>query len=102
MPRWLLWTPVAALTVAMAFFGLRAGHYVSGLSESDVINAAARAYLAGGSARQASDCAAAPSGEAGVWLTIQCRSKQGVQVIYNATRLGHIQLVPAALSSPET
>lgn len=102
MPRWLLWTPLAALTVAAAFFGLRAGNYVSGLSESDVINAAAQSYLSGDAVRSKSDCAAAPAQEAGLWLTITCQPAQGPVFIYNATRLGQIHLATPAAKQPET
>ncbi len=102
MPRWLLWTPIAALTVATAFFGVRAGWHVSDLTESDVINRAAANYLQGGAERQATDCAAKPSEQKGVWLIVTCSSSKGAFEVYEASRYGKVRLGAAPLSKPET
>ena len=102
MPRWLLWTPVAALTVAAAFFGLRAGNYVSELSESDVINAAAQSYFADAAGRRVSDCSAVASNDDGVWLEIICQSNEGDRVTYTATRLGQVRRASPVIKQPET
>ncbi|WP_439140740.1 hypothetical protein [Planktotalea sp.] len=102
MPRWLLWTPIAALTVATAFFGLRAGWHVSALTESDVINRAAANYLSGDAMRQATDCEAKPSEVDDVWLIVICRASTGETEIYQANRYGRVQLGSTSYGQPET
>ncbi|WP_293440094.1 hypothetical protein [Planktotalea sp.] len=102
MPRWLLWMPIAALTVATALFGLRAGWHVSDLNESDVISRAATDYLLGGDGRQATDCAAKPSDQRGVWLIVTCTSRDGASEVYEASRYGKVQLGAVPLDKPET
>lgn len=101
MPRWLLWTPIAAFTVATAFFGLRTGWQVTALSESDVINVAVQNYLDGGQGRVASDCHATPSDQSGIWLTVTCSPADGPQEIYHATRFGNVRLGRADKVRPE-
>ena len=102
MPRWLLWMPIAALTVATAVFGLRAGWHVSALTESDVINRAAEDYLSGDVTRQATDCAAQPSDARGVWLVVICKPLVGEPEIYQASRFGKVQLGAVPSAQPET
>ncbi|MEN8892895.1 hypothetical protein [Planktotalea arctica] len=102
MPRWLLWTPIAALTVATAFFGLRAGWYHSNLTETDVIERAAQSYLSGGQGRSPSDCSAVPAPQARVWLTVTCTPSGGAPETYHATRLGTVQRGEPAAAPPET
>lgn len=102
MPRWLLWTPVAALTAAMALFGLRAGVAYTHLSESDVINRAAQSYLSGGQDRSASDCSARPSQQDRVWLVVTCQAAGGTSETYSATRFGDLRLAAQPAAQPET
>jgi hypothetical protein len=102
MPRWLLWTPIVALTVATAFFGLRAGWHVSALTESDVINRAAADYLRGEVNRRASDCEARPSDAGDIWLIVTCTSQAGETEVYQASRYGRVQLGSASYGKPET
>jgi hypothetical protein len=102
MPRWLLWTPVMALTAATAVFGLRAGWHVATLSESDVINRAAQDYLAGGQGRSAVDCIAVPARQSAVWITVICSPQGQTPAIYHATRTGKIHLGTAQPAMPET
>ena len=101
MPRWLLWTPIAALTVATAVFGLRAGWHVSSLSESDVINKAAAAYVQGARGRVATDCVAVPSPDRAIWLVVTCTPDTGVAQTYHATRFGKVALGVGAVAKPE-
>lgn len=102
MPRWLLWTPVMALTVATALIGVRAGLHVATLSESDVINKAAQDYVNSGQGRHAHDCYAVPSPEYRFWLTVRCRSQDGVSEIYHASRDGRLRLGVVPALRPET
>ena len=101
MSRWLLWMPVAALTVATALFGLRVGVLTSNLSETDMINQAAERYLAGGQDRSLTDCSARPNAERVVWLTVTCVPKAGAPELYNASPLGHLSQVQSARTAPE-
>lgn len=101
MPRWLLWTPIAALTVVTALVGLRAGWLHSNLNESDVINRAAQSYLQGGQGRRPSDCSAQPARTQGLWLVVTCVSVTGAQEIYHATRGGDLRLGGGVMHQPE-
>jgi hypothetical protein len=98
MSRWLLWMPVAALTVATALFGLRVGVLTSNLSETDMINQAAERYLAGGQDRSLTDCSSA---EREVWLTVTCVPKAGAPELYHASPLGQLSQVQSARTAPE-
>lgn len=102
MPRWLLWTPVMAFTVAMAVLGLRAGWHVSALTESDVINRAAQDYVEGGQGRQMIDCVAMPASQRKIWLIVTCTATNGSIETYHATRFGKVRLGTGSNQRPET
>lgn len=101
MPRWLLWTPLLALTAAFAVLGWRAGWHVSGLTETDVIEAAAARYVAGGEGRSRTDCAAQPHGSAQIWITVTCTEATGRSHRYDADRFGTLRTAPVQ-TAPET
>lgn len=101
MPRWLLWSPLAALTAAFALFGLRAGWHVSALTESDVIGAAAERYVAGGAARTPEDCVATPAQQTPHWITITCTDALGARHGFHADRLGTLYPLPQR-AGPDT
>lgn len=101
MPRWLLWTPIAALTVATAVFGVRTGWHVSNLSESDVINKAAQAYVNAKENRRETDCSASPSQDGSIWLIVTCTPLSGAALTYEATRFGKVTRGSASVLRPE-
>ncbi|WP_293452576.1 hypothetical protein [Planktotalea sp.] len=102
MQRWLLWTPIMALTAATAVFGLRVGWQVATLTESDVISRAAQDYLSGGQGRSAVDCLAIPASQSAVWITVICTPRGQTPAIYHATRTGKIRLGTLQSAMPET
>lgn len=86
MPRWLWWTPVAALLILAAVLGFRQGWLMANLSESDAIEAWAARYMEETGAPQA-DCTAVPGVQ--VWLVIRCGTGQDRRV-YRLDRLGRL------------
>lgn len=71
MPKWLWFLPVSCLTLTFGYFGLKQGQQMTSLSETEVINAVAGAYVekTGGAM---TDCFAYPSEKDREWLVVSC------------------------------
>ncbi|MEM9576056.1 MAG: hypothetical protein AAF999_03475 [Pseudomonadota bacterium] len=78
MPRWLWWTPIAALTCLAAVWGFRLGWIMITTTETDVIEIYAQKYLEDrardGTAEGAilADCVAYPGDTPGIWIIVSC------------------------------
>lgn len=74
MRSWILWGPLAIITLLGAGMVFRASWKAANLTETDVINAYADRYVAEVAGRASrSDCAAVP-GQGAVWLIVRCGS----------------------------
>ena len=97
-----IWHLVIPLCVLAGIFGLIVGRHVSGLTETDVINAAAADYVAAnavsGITTQATDCAARPDAGLSNWLVVTCQPPQSSahQIYeYSVNKWGQIvRLIP--------
>lgn len=101
MPRWFWWMPLVVLTLVAGLLVYRAGYVTANLSETDVISHYAAIYVAEGPAgAKASDCAALPGREDGVWLVINCGGAAHI-VQYRVDRFGRL-VDGADVAGPET
>lgn len=98
---WLLWAPLAALTAATAVFGLRTGWQVATLTETDVINSIAADYVTNAPNRKITDCSAAPSKRAGIWLTVTCAPTDASAQQFHVNRFGGLEALTALPQAPE-
>lgn len=70
----LVWfAPLIVLTLLLALYGFRLGWIAANLTETDVIETQAAAYLttAGPEAKR-TDCVAFPSDQNGIWIIVRC------------------------------
>ncbi|WP_229884273.1 hypothetical protein [Roseobacter sp. MH60115] len=90
MPRWLWFTPLALLVVAVAIWAFRLGWIAVTISETDVINTYAQRYLeeAGATARL-TDCTGLPGTGEGVWIIVRC-VRAGQRFDYPVDRFGRL------------
>jgi len=92
-PRWLFFTPLLALVLAVAGIGLLLGARLVLTTETDVIERVAARYVAEASPQaQLSDCQARPAQSDGLWLVVVCASAQGQGgVAYFVDRFGRVR-----------
>jgi len=102
MPRWLLWTPIALISVFLAAVAFRYGWQIAHLTETDVINRYPSEYLRDASPdARAADCVAVPGSDARIWITLRCGAEGAPEFIYHINRLGHLVSVAGA-AGPST
>lgn len=100
MPRWLWFTPLALLLVAVAIWAFRLGWIAVTISETDVITTYAQRYLeeVGATARLI-DCTGLPGTGQGVWIIVRC-VRAGQRFDYPVDRLGRLLDMPDGTLPP--
>ncbi|WP_299826920.1 hypothetical protein [uncultured Roseobacter sp.] len=100
MPRWLWFTPLALLVVAVAIWAFRLGWIAVTISESDVINTYAQRYLEeAGSTALLTDCTGLPGTGDGVWIIVRCTQAE-LQFDYPVDRFGRLLDLPDGRTQP--
>ena len=92
------WRIVMALSLGAAVAGGLAGWRVATLTETDVIEAAAAAYVAETPGALPTHCVAEPGPDT-VWIAVICGPPgEGAAAVYHADRLGRVTEVAPPLS----
>lgn len=100
MPRWIWFTPLVLLILALAAWAFRLGWIAATITETDVINIYAHRYLAeAGAVARLTDCTALPGDQSGVWIIVRCIGPDG-RYDYPISRFGRLLALPESAQRP--
>ncbi|MCR8826446.1 hypothetical protein [Pseudosulfitobacter koreensis] len=101
---WLLWLPLAVVTLIGAVMVFRLGWISAHVDEGALLNHYAQLYVnETGGAASLSDCVGRPGTQGGVRLVISCTTPQGDTRVYMIGRFGGLlQPPPAPDTASET
>jgi len=101
---WLLWLPLAVVTLIGAVMVFRLGWIAAHVDEGALLNHYAQLYVAEtGAEASLSDCVGRPGVQSGVRLVVSCTTPRGDKRIYLIGRFGGlVQPPPASKNASET